>query len=344
VEVRPWRALHALVPNLSPQSTENAVQTLDILQQEIVGVLRRAARVRPIVVVLEDMHLADPASWAVLDALLTGVDDERLLVSYTLRAEEAHAAAEWRRRISRHPRSAHIQLRRFGLDEVRRWIRTVFHDAAPGDDVARFVHEYSEGIPSLVLHVLRASCEDGSIWYGGTRWEWRPLEDQTLPAGVTYVMERRLERLSSATRTLLASAAVLGGSLSVELLVAVTGTPDTEIRSALEEGTAASVLMPTDEPDGAYAFRHPMLADICIRSVPERQRQRIHDVAARMLELRMPSRVADIAAHYHAAGNDPAAYAFAQRIAERSLAAFAHDSAVDAFQVAQRYTVIARSG
>jgi tetratricopeptide (TPR) repeat protein len=155
-------------------------------------------------------------------------------------------------------------------------------------------------------------------------------------------MERRLERLAPATRALLASAAVLGGSLSVELLVAVTGTPDSHVRAALEEGTAASVLTASNEPDGAYAFRHSMLADICIRSVPERQRQRIHDVAARMLELRMPSRVADIAAHYHAAGNDAAAYAFAQRIAERSLAAFAHDAAVDAFQVAQRYAPSSR--
>jgi len=324
--VRPWRALHAVVPNLSTQSTEKALEAPDILQQEIVGVLRRAARARPIVVVLEDLHLADPASWATLDALLTGVDDERLLVCYTLRPDEAQTAADWRRRISRHPRSAHVQLRRFGLDDVRRWIRTVFHDAAPGDDVARFVHEYSEGIPSLVLHILRASCEDGSIWYGGTRWEWRPLDDQTLPAGVGYVMERRLERLAPATRALLASAAVLGGSLSVELLVAVTGTPDSHVRAALEEGTAASVLTASNEPDGAYAFRHSMLADICIRSVPERQRQRIHDVAARMLELRMPSRVADIAAHYHAAGNDPAAYAFAQRIAERSLSEFEYVS------------------
>jgi diguanylate cyclase (GGDEF)-like protein/putative nucleotidyltransferase with HDIG domain len=342
VEARPWRGLHALIPNLSTQDTEKATPAPDILQQEIVGVLRRASRARPIVVVLEDMHHADTASWATLDALLTGVDDERLLVCYTLRPDEAQAAAEWRRRLSRHPRSVHVQLRRFGLDEVRRWIQTVFHDAAPGDDVARFVHEYSEGIPSLVLHVLRASCEDGSIWYGGTRWEWRPIEGPALPAGIGYVMERRLERLSPATRTLLASAAVLGGSLSVELLVAVTGTPDTEVRAALEEGITASVLKPSDEADGAFTFRHPMLADICIRGVPERQRQRIHDVAARMLELRMPSRVADIAAHYHAAGNDASAYAFAQRVAERSLAAFAHDSAVEAFQVAQRYAPSSR--
>jgi hypothetical protein len=61
-----------------------------------------------------------------------------------------------------------------------------------------------------------------------------------------------------------------------------------------------------------------------------------------MLELRCPSRVADIAAHYHAAGNDPAAYAFALRIAERSVTSFVHDAAVEAFQVAQRYAPSSR--
>lgn len=341
VEPRQWRALHAIVPHLSDQPVEPTPPATDALQQEITGVIRRAARERPLVLVLEDMHLADAASWATLDALVTSADDERLLVCFTLRPDEAQAAAEWRRRIASHPRAMHLPLRRFGLDEVRRWIRTVFHDAAPGEDVTRFVHEYSEGIPSFVLHVLRSACDDGSIWYGGTRWEWRPPEDRAWPAGVGHVMERRLERLSPDTRELLSSAAVLGESLSVDLLVAVTGVPDTVARAQLEEAVGASVLSPAGDGSG-YAFRHPMLADSCVRGVPERQRQRIHDVAARMLELRFPSRVADIAAHYHAAGNDAAAYTFALRIAERTTAAFAHDAAAEAFQVAQRYAPSSR--
>lgn len=337
IEPRPWRALHTLVPNLSNASGETPAYAPDLVQQEIVGAIRRAARTRPLTLVLEDMHVADAASWSVLDALLTGADDEKLLVCYTLRPDEAQGAAEWRRRIGRHPRSVHLQLRRFGLDDVRRWIRSVFHDAAPGDDVARFVYEYSEGIPLYVLHVLRASCESGAIWYAGTRWEWRQGDDQSIPPGVSYVLERRLDRLTPDARSLLAAAAVLGASLSVELLVAVSGVPELRVHEVIQEGVAAAVLEPCDEPQGSYRFRHPMLRDICMRTVPERQRQGIHEVAARMLELRMPSRVAEIAAHHHAAGNDPAAYNFAVGVAERMVSSFAHDSAAAAFQVAQRY-------
>jgi diguanylate cyclase (GGDEF)-like protein/putative nucleotidyltransferase with HDIG domain len=316
---------------------------LPFLQQEIVSAVRRSARQHLRVIVLEDLHAADTATWAILDGLLASVDDERLLICYTLRPDEAHGAAEWRRRLVQHPRSVPLMLRRFSLDEIRRWIRAVFHDAAPGDDVSRFVAEYAEGVPRDVLLVLRACCDDGTIWYGGTRWEWRPVDARALPPGVGLVLQRRLDRLGSRERSLLATAAILGDSLNVELLVAATGVNDTDARAALDAGVAASVLEPLNAARGErFAFRHPLLADACTRDVPERQRQRTHDVAARVLELRSPSQVEQIANHYHAAGDDEAAYGYVLQVAERSLSVFAHDAAIDALQLAQRFAPSSR--
>jgi tetratricopeptide (TPR) repeat protein len=80
-----------------------------------------------------------------------------------------------------------------------------------------------------------------------------------------------------------------------------------------------------------------LLAEICVRTVPERQRQQLHDMAARVLELRSPSQVDAISAHYHASGNDESAFSYARRFAERAVSRYAHDSAFAALQVAQRY-------
>jgi hypothetical protein len=63
----------------------------------------------------------------------------------------------------------------------------------------------------------------------------------------------------------------------------------------------------------------------------------VHELAARILELRAPSAIAAIAAHYHSAGNDAAALAYAVGAAERHLTACTHDAALAALQVAQRY-------
>ena len=337
---RAWLALPHWLPGVFPQHDPTATEpSLAQIQQEIVAFVRRATRTQPLVLVLEDMHLAPAGSWAVLDALVSGVDDERLLVLTTMRPEVQPGAVEWRRRVHQHARHASVTLRRFGLDDVRRWIRAVFHDAAPGDDVARWAFELSEGIPRLVLHLLRAGCEDGTIWYGGTRWEWQPPADGTPSSGVGFVLERRLERVNASTRTMLATAALLQPDLTIELLVSVLGIPEGEARRALDDAIGASVLVPVTAPGAAttYDFTHPHLRDACLRGTPERQRQHVHDVAARVLELRAPTSVATIAAHYHAAGNDAAAFDYASQAAERGMAHGAHDLALSALQVAQRY-------
>lgn len=341
---RAWRALPQLVPELSPLDPSDLEPPTSILQQEIVAFVRRHAREHLVVVCLEDMHLAAPAAWATLDALLTSIDNERLLVVYTMRPEVQPGVAEWRRRVQQHDRVTPLTLRRFDLDEVRSWIRAVFHDAAPGDEVPRWVFEFSEGIPAFAAHLLRSGCEDGTIWYGGTRWEWRPPEVNAVGSGIAWVLDRRLERLSENARRVMAAAAVLQSGVTVELLAAVTGVAESLVRAALHEGVSASVLTVVgDASDEQFAFRHAQLAEASVRGLPERQRQQVHELAARVLELRAPSAVEAIAAHYHAAGDDEAALAYATLSAERSLGIGTHDAALGAFQVAQRYATSARA-
>jgi diguanylate cyclase (GGDEF)-like protein/putative nucleotidyltransferase with HDIG domain len=343
LDARAAGILAQLTPDPDRSDGDAWLPPLPFVQQEVVAAIRRASRQQLRVILLEDLHAADTGTWSVLDALLSSVDDEKLLVIWTIRPDEAHAAAEWRRKLAQHPRCAAVPLRRFNLDEIRRWIRAAFHDAAPGDDVARFVFEHAEGVPRDVRLVLQGCVDDGTIWYGGTRWEWRPPDARALPAGVAQVLKRRLDRLPVASRSLLATAAVLGDSLSVELLVSATGVSEDEARAALESAVLASVLRPSaDSRADRFTFTHPLLGDACAGDVPERQRQRIHDVAARVLELRAPSRSSEITGHYHASGNDDAAYAYALRVAERSLGAYAHDAALDALQMAQRYAPSSR--
>lgn len=338
-----WRALPQLVPELPPSSDgDEWALTPSLLREEIVRAMRRAARERFLVLVFEDVQWADPASWSVLEALLAALDGERLFIVMTLRPDEARAAADSRRRLMRHPRAEQLSLQRFTLDELRRWVQVVFHDADPGDEFPRVLHAYTEGIPLHVVHVLRALAESGGIWYGGTRWEWRPTSLEALPPGVAFILERRLQRLSPPARNILATAAVLGMPFATELLVATANVPEAQVTAALDEGEAAGIVAPVAGRDGTFTFTHALLGEAVTRDIPERRRQRMHEVAARLLELRTPSSVDEIAGHYHAAGLDAEAYRYAVAAADRLGGAFAHDLALEALQVAQRYAPSAR--
>lgn len=338
-----WRALPQLVPEIPPsRDGDDWALTPSLLREEIVRAVRRVAREQLLVLVFEDVQWADAASWSVLEALLAALDGERLFLVLTFRPDEARAAADWRRRLTQHPRADQLSLQRFTLEELRRWVQVVFHDADPGDEFPRVLHAFTEGIPLHVVHVLRALAESGGIWYGGTRWEWRPMSGDAPPPGVAFILERRLQRLSPTARSILSTAAVLGAPFSIELLLATANVPEGQVTAALDEGMGAGIIAPVPGREGAFTFAHALLGEAITRDVPERQRQRLHEVAARLLELRAPSSVDEIAAHYHAAGLDTEAYRYAIAAADRSASAFAHDLALDALQVAQRYAPSAR--
>jgi diguanylate cyclase (GGDEF)-like protein len=340
VHAHGWRALAQLVPALDGGAAlayAAEASTTNVLH-ELVDYVRLAARRQPLVLVLEDMHWGDSASWDAVEELLAHLTTERILLVLTLRSSDAHAVTDRRRRLARDPRVHQLALQRFSLQQLTRWVETLFHDGDLGAEFPAFLHEYTEGIPLYVVHVLQTLRDEGGIWYAGTRWEWRPLDELALPPAIGQVLERRLDRLSPRARTVLSAAAVLGPSFSIDLVIAAGAGSDGEVRAAIDEGVAATVIEPTGDPrQGRYAFTHALIADACRRAIPERQRQRLHEIAARTLELRTPAAVADIAAHYHAAGNDDQAFRYSSLAADRAASVDAHDEAAACLTIAQRH-------
>jgi diguanylate cyclase (GGDEF)-like protein/putative nucleotidyltransferase with HDIG domain len=340
VHAHGWRALAQLVPTLdggASLASSTEASTTNVLH-ELVDYVRLAARRQPLVVVLEDMQWGDTASWDAVEEIVAHLTTERILLILTLRSSEAQGVADRRRRLARDPRASQLALQRFSLAQLTRWVETLFHDGDLGTDFPAFLHDYTEGIPLYVIHVLQTLRDEGGIWYAGTRWEWRPLDELSLPPAIGQVLERRLDRLSPRARNVLAAAAVLGPSFSLDLVMAAGAGSDADVRAAIDEGLGATVIEQSGDPrQGRYAFTHALIADACRRTIPERQRQRLHEVAARTLELRAPAAVADIAAHYHAAGNDVQAFRYASLAADRAASVDAHDEAAAFLTVAQRH-------
>jgi diguanylate cyclase (GGDEF)-like protein/putative nucleotidyltransferase with HDIG domain len=335
-----WHALARIAPPLGDPALAGAGtdESPFALLEELVSYLRVAAANRPLVIVLEDIQWADRASWDALEFVVGQLDDARILICATIRAEEAREVADRRRRLARTRGFAQISLRRLSREELKRWLETVFHQGDIGTELPTFLHRYTEGNPLLVAQVLRALVDDGGVWYAGTRWEWRALDQMQLPPACAQLVTRRIERLSPRAATIIASAAVLGRAFDTELLVtAGAGSPE-EVDGALDEGVTAAVLVRTERHHAReFEFAHAVLADAARRAIPDRLQPELHRRIASALELRTPTAVADIARHYHAAGDDRDAYRYAMLAADRAASVHAHDEAAACLAVAQRH-------
>ena len=262
---REWRELSRLVPALgSGEPADTRGGSKYALLDEIAEYIRLAAQERPLVIVLDDMQWADGASWDTLEYLVPQLENERVLICMTVRAEEtAGEPIERRRRLSRSERFHEITLGRLTRDEMRQWIEAAFHRQEVGRELLAFLYRHTEGNPLFVVQVLRTLVDEGAIWYSGTQWEWRPVSELRLPVAVGDLISRRLARLSTRANAVLTVAAVIGREFDIDLAIdAGAGTED-ELLDAIDEGVRASVLRPALQRDGdRFAFAHGLLAEV----------------------------------------------------------------------------------
>jgi tetratricopeptide (TPR) repeat protein len=343
---KPWPLLGRLVPALAAGGTEPGVlPTLDATQghhlmQEIIVFLRGASDIRPIGLVLEDMHWADSASWDVLEYVLAQLASERIFIALTVRSEEAvfGAVRERRQRLSRDERVRERRLERLTMAEVREWLQGSLHRAELGDDLLDFVLRHTEGNPFLVMQLMRTLAEENVFTHNGTAWVWTLPASLSLPAGMSDLVGRRLNRLPHEALRILVTAAVIGREFPVALLADASGAPIDAVLDAVDSGLAASVLEPAREADDdSYQFAHALLVDAVLRSVSPARQRLTHERVADLLVTRTPDAVDQIASLYARSGNSANAYEWCSRAASRAMSLHALDVATDFLQSAMSH-------
>ena len=222
------------------------------------------------------MHWADAASWDALEYVLAQLTTERIFIALTVRSEEAAfgAVRERRQRLSRDERTRERRLERLTAGEVREWLQASLHRAELGEDLLDFVLRHTEGNPFLVMQLMRTLAEENVFTHNGTAWVWTLPSTLPLPAGMSDLVGRRLNRLPPEALRILVTAAAIGRTFSVALLAEAANTSVDVVLDAVESGLSRSVLEPAHEQDDdTYQFAHALLVDAVLKSVsPARQR------------------------------------------------------------------------
>ncbi|MGH2957753.1 MAG: protein kinase domain-containing protein, partial [Solirubrobacterales bacterium] len=187
------------------------------LFDSVTSLLVAAARDRPLVLVLDDLHWADEPSLLLLRFAAREVGSSGLLIVGTYRDVELgrhHPLARVLGEISSAEGSGRIALRGLSVPAVERYIEmTAGTDPPPG--LAQAVQAQTDGNPFFVAEVVRLLASEGRLAAVGSGAE---LE---IPQGVREVVGRRLDRLSEETNQALRVAAVIGRDFEAELVARV---------------------------------------------------------------------------------------------------------------------------
>ena len=268
------------------------------LFQAVTRVLQHLAGRDLLILVLEDLHLADDMSLRLLAFVARQIETAPVLIVVTARDEDlvdAPILSQLLAERNRDERLLALRLGRLSRDDTFAFVEALTRPGNPVRAGSEWVWMTSDGNPFIVVETVRA-LEQASA----TRGPGAPL----LPPRVRELIAERLARLGRRARELLATAAVIGRQFDFALLQRAGGLTAAETAEAVEELVRRHVLHRLgDELD----FTHDRIRDTVYEAVLPARRRLLHGTVAAALEAlcaRSPDSVAQqLALHYPKAGD-----------------------------------------
>lgn len=317
------------LPGLPPLSEEQVEHGRFLLFDAVRRLLRAHAEDEPLLLVLDDLHVADDASLHLLEFVARGLRGCRIFVLGTQRDADPALSQERVSVLSSIAREGiRIVLGRLSETEVA-GVLSAASGRPLGSDVVQHVMRVTEGTPLYVTELTQAllSGVAESILLTGV--------GINLPSGLDVAIQSRIERLPGVTRSLLSHAAVIGREFRAETVCQLMNESDEhEIRALLATACSAGFLHELSAATGHYRFTHILVRERVYLDLDEANRKARHERLARhFVEQGAPC--AEIAHHFQLAGNCPGELAhYASRAGYDALGMGAHEPARTHFFVA----------
>ena len=240
--------------------------------------LETLAATKPLVLVLDDLHWADPASLELLGALLRRPPEAPVLLAVALRPrqlDEGIGGALERARVT--GALTCLELGALSPDEAK----LLLGEAVTGAAADVLYHE-SAGNPFYLQQLARSpratngdSSDAAGVSLGGVE----------VPGAVVAALRGELALLSNDDRRVLEGAAVAGDPFEPELAAAAAGVSETDAIDALDELLRRDLVRPTEVPR-RFRFRHPLVRGAVYEAAPGGWRLSAHERTAEALAAR----------------------------------------------------------
>ena len=288
----------------------------------VAGVLREASSVQPMLLVLDDLHAADPASLLLLRFVAGDVRRAHLLVVVTHRGVEAHRRSDVTNALAELVREGpSIGLRGFDRAEVGQFIENLTDAAASEDDLSR-ICDATGGNPLFIREMVRLV---------GAPSGWR--EHPAIPEGVRAVIHQRLAFPDAEAIGVLSVAAVVGRDFHIPLVADVSGLDRAHVLQSLQDAERFE-LVDRALDSGAFRFTHGLVREVLYDDLPAAVRTELHGkVAAAIERLAGPdvaSQLGQLAYHFAevaASGQAAKAMEYARAAGDRAMVRHAYEDA-----------------
>ena len=242
-----------------------AMTNHEFLAQYFVGL----AEVRPLLVLVEDMHWIDPTSLEVIDLLLKDGDQAPILLVMTARHDFVSPWSPGEDLIV-------VPLRRLPDDAATEVAALQGNQAdLPADLIAAIV-ERSDGVPLFIEEMTRMMIESRASAAPG-------VSARPVPETLADLLTARLDRLPQSGKLAAQLAAVIGREFDRQLLTAVAREVTDDLQAGLQSLLDSGLVLAASADGARLIFKHALVEDTAYNSLPPKRCAELHGRVAESL-------------------------------------------------------------
>jgi tetratricopeptide (TPR) repeat protein len=304
------------------------------------SVVSRFAAAGPTVLVLEDLHWADPTSLRLTLELAELAAGRPLLVLATTRPGAGPEVAA----LAARGETRQLELRPLSADAAAALASSLIGGQVAGPEVFATVLATADGNPLFLEERLSSLLETRTLVREQGAWRLRRTDGPEVPQVLERLVRSRVDRLGPAAQEAIRAAAVLGAEFTAPLLAAVLDRQPAALAPVLGELSASDLVHPEQATAAAsrYRFRHALLQEAVYLGLLRAERRDLHARAAAALAAASTDRLPEVAAvlgrHYAAAGDAEQAMRYLELAGDHATDAFANEEAIASFRAALAVT------
>ena len=259
----------------------------------------------PVLMLIEDLHWADPSTLDLLEMLIARQHAAPLLLVCTTRPEGSVPGTTA-------PHYREITVTALPEGATRSLVAGVAGRRTLPDEILKQIVARTGGVPLFVEAVTRTVLEAGVLRKLEDRYELvGPLPPDLIPVTVHDSLMARIDRLGP-DKPVAQLASTIGREFGFELLKTVSGLDQEGLQRALERLVELDLVSQSGEPPAAtYTFKHALVQDAAYESLLRKTRQEYHGKIAAALLALFPdiaeTRPDLVARHLEGAGRIPEA-------------------------------------
>ncbi|MDO8670725.1 MAG: AAA family ATPase [Dehalococcoidia bacterium] len=336
---RLFGVLRLPLPSFPSEGSGDSALDKTRLFETVSRLLERLTQEAPVLLVMDDVHLADPASLDMLHYLARGLLDKRALLIATYSEDAMDTSPGLRSLVvslKRGGLAKEIVVTRLHPDAVDMLARGILGGKAPAGLIA-LLHTRAGENPLFVEALIAGLIDSGDLVRSPHAKDGWILNAEALaipPPSVRHLILDRLARLAPADRCVLDLVAVVGEATSHTILRSASGLREKTLLKALRRLRAAGLVAEgLDRSDVVYSITHPLIQEVAYAELPEMERRRVHVAAINVIESfseKRPDTLFRLARHYQGAGDEvqnDRALATLLAAGERAYALFANEEA-----------------